>query len=245
MERRYQREQEVEQEMIQEMSVNGRIRAFEKQIQRNKQKGKVSAKGFQQDFERYKGGVIHNAVIRKPPRRGSTRAGSVKRRRSTVRKSVKVSEGLKKSDDLGRFIDVANLTLETLTEKVADNIASTNSKSSSPTRGLRHFNRPLASGPRIIAPRAAPVTRSHMNSPEKAASLRTVSLHVNTLNITRDNFHPEMAYQRPPGWSLLKERRITAAQIKFGLQELSDENLSQKMRTLSQKVNSFLTFSNL
>lgn len=223
--------------MIQEMSVNGRIRAFEKQIQRNKQIGKVSAKGFQQDFERFKGGVIHNAVIRKPPRRGSTRAGSVKRRRSTVRKSIKMYEGLKKSEDLGRFIDVVNLTIETLTEKVADNIASTNSKPNSPVRGgVRHFNRPLTSGPRIIAPRAAPVTRSHLNSPEKAASLRTVSLQVNTLNVTRDNFNPEIAYQRPPGWSLLKERRVTAAQIKFGLQELSDSNLSQKIRTLSQQV---------
>ena len=259
MERRYQRELEVEQEMILEMSVNGRIRAFEKQIQRNRHN--INPKRFQQNFEKLKTGMIYNTVTvggRKPPRRssvrrgsgvgGSSRAGSVKRRRSTVRKSINIEEGLKKSHDLSRFIDAANEKLENLTIKVAENITSSDSQQDTSIRSrIAHFNKPPVSpGPRIIAPRAAPVTRTHFtpsSSPDKDKSKSSSSLllHVETLNITNENFHPDTAYKRPPGWIQLKEKRVAMmeANDKLTLQEDSETDvntIAANRRKLDQQV---------
>jgi hypothetical protein len=172
MERRYQREQEAEQEMIQEMSVNGRIRAFERAIQRNKRSGGGGfTKGFQASLEKFKKGVIGGAApatgsalpsgmsAGRAPRRASIKRGDDKGRRQSFK------QGMLKSSELSKFMERANQTLESLADKVADNLSGASSQTRPPPVVSK------SSAPRIIAPRAIPLSQQQRQQAKAAPAV--------------------------------------------------------------------------
>lgn len=239
MEKRYQREQDVEQEMIQEMTVNGRIRAFERAIQRHKKiAGAAYGQGFQRSLERYKTKLaqIESApggnVRPKPSRRASNRSNP---RRSSIRKN----------DDLNQLLDRTNASLGTINSKMSENLT--------PPQSHR-----LVPGPRIVAPRSRPLvstssqlqlltpsqanlrpsvgTGSTDRASEQGSVTRAEANHVRTLGISSANFSLYDDTLRPKGWTALRHRRVQDVEAKDRRNGMDEMTIERKRDVLIQQV---------
>lgn len=224
MERRYQREQEAESEMILEMSVHGRIRAFERAIQRNKTGGN-DAKSMQTRLEGLKKGLIHNNLIREPPRRASY---------GFKEKSSKQRGVGSTSQTIADFMVNVNRKLENLADKVIDNLTEANTQNTeSPPR---YYDRPLAKspGPRLAAPRAQPTAYSQ--STLRKTPMKGDRLHVRTLNVTSQNFDQSDSSVRPVGWVNLLARRVDERESRDRLAGTDDVTIVQRRQELTREV---------
>ena len=227
MERRYQREQEAESEMIQEMSVHGRIRAFERAIQRNKTGGN-DAKSMQTRLEGLKKGLIHNNPVREPPRRASY---------GFKEKSSKQRGPGSASQTIADFMVNVNRKLENLADKVNDNLTEANTQNAGESPP-RFYDRPLAKspGPRLAAPRAQ--SSAYSQSALRKTPMKTDRMHVRTLNVTPQNFDRNDSSVRPVGWLPLLARRVEERESRDRLAGTDDVTIVQRRQALIKEVES-------
>jgi hypothetical protein len=236
MERRYQREQEAESEMIQEMSVHGRIRAFERAIQRNKTGGN-DAKSMQTRLEGLKKGLIHNNPIREPPRRASY---GFKDKSSKQRGGGGGGGGGglpgSATQTIADFMVNVNRKLENLADKVNDNLTEANTQNAAGESPPRFYDRPLAKspGPRLAAPRAQ--LSGYSQSALRKTPMKTDRMHVRTLNVTPQNFDRNDISVRPVGWLPLLARRVEERESRDRLAGTDDVTIVQRRQTLTREV---------